>query len=75
MAQDPAHINLKIQRFDAIANEMCWHDNNTWIGPSSGNVGTDIDIGADVDQKDMLLGTPFQGISMQYAAVHAWVNS
>jgi hypothetical protein len=51
--------------------------NNVWIGEAQGNQGTDIDLGPEGVrelQRDLLNGTPFQGITGHYFVVSSWLE-
>ena len=63
-------------RFDNLAKLICWSSNNVFIGTAQGNVGTEIDLGEDDDatRRDLLQGTPHQGIASAYAVVLGWMS-
>lgn len=63
--------------FERIARLICWSANNTWIGPSHGNVGEEIDVANERDvnvRNDLMGGTPFAGIARHYPSVRVWVD-
>ena len=63
--------------FERIARLICWSANNTWIGPSHGNTGEEIDVANERDVNvglDLMGGTPFAGIARCYPIVQGWVD-
>ncbi len=66
----------RANQWQIIANQMCWVDNNVFIGPSAGNVGVDIDQVSemnDSDRRDLLAGTPWQGADLIYAFMQGFI--
>jgi len=48
---------------ERLAYSTCWEGKNVWIGPSQGNVGTDVDTGDD-GTMDLPRGTPFRSLAV-----------
>jgi hypothetical protein len=74
LAWNEPHGVIRAQYWTTVAEYMCWNVNNVFIGPSYGNVGTDLDLANGVDD-NLLLGTVWQGAITVFAQMDGFIRA
>lgn len=72
------HGQMRATAWTNLAKQMCWVPTNVFIGPSSGNHGTDLDTGAGMalgERQQLLAGTPWQSMIAIDATMDGFIRA
>lgn len=71
------HGVARAQSWGRVAHQMCWVDNNVYVGPSAGNVGVGFDQGDELtasQRSDLLAGAAWRGAAHVHATMTGFVD-